>query len=252
MKVSIDTQKRTIKYNNKSLSLYSKSSFEFISDLWVNLGWNQKYSYTFSWLGRPIIQLPEDIIRIQELIFKIKPTKIIETGIAHGGTSILFASLIDMMKIKGKVIGIDIKIRKKNLKAIKKHPYSKYISLIEGSSIDDETFKKVKKHIKSHDKIFVFLDSNHTCDHVYKELLLYANLVTLNSFIVVCDGIMQTVSDTPRGIKKWQKDNPLIAIKKFLKNNNKFALHEPKWPFNESKLSKRITHSPMCFLKRIK
>jgi len=252
MKISIDTKKGIIKSNKISFSLYSKKSFELISNLWVTLGWNQKYSYTFSWLGRPIIQIPEDILRIQEIIFNIRPTKIIETGIAHGGTSILFASLFDMMKIKGKVIAVDIKIRKKNLRQINNHPYAKYIKIIEGSSTDNEIFKKINKQIKSDDRVFIFLDSNHSFNHVYNELLMYSNLVTKNSYIVVCDGIMQAVSNTPRGNLSWKKDNPIKAIKKFLKNNNKFSIHEPKWSFNESKLDKRITHSPMCFIKKIK
>ncbi len=252
MKILIDTKKNTLKINNKSINIYSKKSFEYISELWVKLGWNQKYSYTFTWLGRPIIQIPEDIVRLQELIFQIKPNKIIETGIAHGGTAILFASILDQIKNKGKVFAIDIKIRNKNLKAIKNHSLSKYIKLYEGSSVDSRIFKKVKKQIKANDKVFVFLDSNHTFDHVYNELKLYSQIVSKNSYIVACDGVMNLVNDTPRGKRNWITDNPIKAIKKFLINNDNFILSEPNWLFNESKLNKRITHSPMCFLKKIK
>ncbi len=252
MKILIDTKKNTLKINNKSINIYSKKSFEYISELWVKLGWNQKYSYTFTWLGRPIIQIPEDIVRLQELIFQIKPNKIVETGIAHGGTAILFASILDQIKNKGKVIAIDIKIRNKNLRAIKNHSLSKYIKLFEGSSIDSRIFKNVKRKIKANDKVFVFLDSNHTFDHVYNELIMYSQIVSKNSYIVACDGVMNLVNDTPRGKRNWSVDNPIKAIKKFLKNNENFILSEPNWLFNESKLNKRITHSPMCFLKKIK
>ena len=168
MKILIDTKNNTINIKNKTINLYSKRSFEYISDLWIKLGWNQKYSYTFTWLGRPIIQVPEDIVRLQELIFQIKPTKVIETGIAHGGTAILFASILDQIKNKGKVIAIDVKIRSKNLKAIRRHSLSKYIKLFEGSSVDIKILKNVRKNIKQDDKVFVFLDSNHTYEHVYK------------------------------------------------------------------------------------
>jgi cephalosporin hydroxylase len=252
MKILIDTKNNTINIKNKTINIYSKKSFEYISDLWIKLGWNQKYSYTFTWLGRPIIQVPEDIVRLQELIFQIKPTKIVETGIAHGGTAILFASILDQIKNKGKVIAVDIKIRSKNLKAIKSHSLSKYIKLFEGSSTDSKIFKNLRKNIKKNDKVFVFLDSNHTFDHVYNELIMYSKIVSKNSYIVACDGVMNLVNDTPRGKKEWITDNPIKAIKKFLKNNDNFVLNEPNWLFNESKLNKRITHSPMCFLKRIK
>ena len=113
MKILIDTKRNAIKINNKSISIFSKKSFECIQELWTKLGWNQKYSYTFTWLGRPIIQVPEYIVRFQELIFKLKPNKIVETGIAHGGTAILFASILDQINNKGKVLAIDVKIKKK-------------------------------------------------------------------------------------------------------------------------------------------
>ena len=185
-------------------------------------------------------------------VLGLKPNKIVETGIAHGGTAILFASILDQINNKGKVLAIDIKIRKKNLKAIKKHSLYRYIKLFEGSSIDLNIFRKVKKNIRPNDKVFVFLDSNHTYEHVYNELMLYSKIVSKNSYIGACDGVMSLVNDTPRGKKYWKRDNPIKAIKKFLKNNKNFILDEPVWLFNESKLNKRITHSPLCFLKKIR
>ena len=268
MKILIDFNKKILRNNKKDINIYSKKAFEIISDLWVKLGWNQKYSYNFSWLGRPIIQVPEDIVRLQEIIYNIKPTKIVETGIAHGGTTIFFASLLKFIN-NGKVIAVDINIKKKNLREIQKHFLRSTIKLIEGSSVDPKIFKKIKKNIKKNDKVFVFLDSNHTFEHVYQELVLYSEIVTKNSYMVVCDGIMKLVHDTPRAglsLKEWQKkgwimekanlswknNNPLTAIKKFLRENDKYIIDEPKWLFNESKLNKRITYSPNCFLKKIK
>ena len=252
MKIFIDLDKKNLKINNKNINIYSKKSFDIVSKIWVKLGWNQKYSYNFTWLGRPIIQIPEDIIRLQEIVYNLKPNKIIETGVAHGGTAIFFASLLKLANINGKIIAVDIKIRKQNFREIKKHSLINFINLIEGSSTDSFIFNKVKKNIKKNDRVFVFLDSNHTFEHVYKELNLYSKLVTKNSYIVVCDGIMKLVSDTPRGKKSWANDNPLKAIKKFLKQNKNYVINEPNWHFNQSKLNKRITHSPMCFLKKIK
>lgn len=113
MKITIDTKRNTLKIKNKIISIYSKKSFDYISELWVKLGWNKKYSYTFTWLGRPIIQIPEDILRFQEIIYRLKPDKIVETGIAHGGTAVLFASILNQINKKGKVLAIDIRIKKK-------------------------------------------------------------------------------------------------------------------------------------------
>ncbi len=120
MKIIIDLKKKTLVFNKNKFYLFSKNSFDIISQFWKLLGWKLKYSYTFTWLGRPIIQTPEDLIRVQELIFKIKPYQIIETGIAHGGSIIYYASLLKILGL-GKIIGVDIDIRKKNLKAINDH-----------------------------------------------------------------------------------------------------------------------------------
>jgi cephalosporin hydroxylase len=200
MKLILDTEAKTLTMDDsgqtKVLDLYSKAAFEAISREWVRVGWNQKYQYTFSWMGRPVIQLPEDMIRMQEAIFQIKPDVIIETGVAHGGSLIFYSSLCKAME-KGRVIGIDIEIRPHNRAAIEAHPLSDRITLIEGSSTAPEIVNQVKSLVKPGETVLVILDSNHTYAHVADELEAYADLVTPGSYIVATDGIMYDLADVP-------------------------------------------------------
>ena len=151
--------------NGEKLSLSDPRAFSLISDLWIRSGWDTKYVYGFSWLGRPVIQLPEDLIRIQEVIYNIKPDIIIETGVAHGGSLIFYASLCAAIG-KGRVIGIDIEIRDHNRKAIEDHRLSPMISLFEGSSIEPSIVQSVNNQIGSSETVLILLDSNHSKDHV--------------------------------------------------------------------------------------
>lgn len=253
MKITVDTDGQSI-YNEKSgktLSLYSTEGFEIISKLWLKVGWNEKHVYTFSWMGRPIIQLPEDMIRVQEAVFQVKPTVIVETGIAHGGSLIYSASLLKTMGIEGRVIGVDIEIRPHNRKAIEEHFLFPYITLIEGNSTAPEIVGQVKSLIEPDDKVLVILDSNHSRRHVLDELEAYCDLVSKGSYIVATDGIMQDVFDTPRGISSWDEDNPVSAARDFLAKHSEFVLETPQWLFNESDLSENInTHYPDAWLKR--
>lgn len=253
MKIRVDTDRQLI-YNEQSgetLSLYSTEGFEIISKLWLKVGWNEKHVYTFSWMGRPIIQLPEDMIRLQEAVFQVKPTVIVETGIAHGGSLIYSASLLKTMGIEGRVIGVDIEIRPHNRKAIEEHFLFPYITLIEGNSAAPEIVSQVKSLIEPDDKVLVILDSNHSRRHVLDELEAYCDLVSKGSYIVATDGIMQDVFDTPRGISSWDEDNPVSAAHDFLAKHSEFVLETPQWLFNESDLSENInTHYPDAWLKR--
>ncbi len=251
--IIIDTESKKvdiIKSNEKqSLDLYSKESFEMLSDLWLKMSWNQKYSYTFTWLGRPIIQHPEDMIRLQEAIYTLKPDVIVETGIAHGGSLIFNASLLKCMG-KGKVIGVDIEIRPHNKKAIISHELSSMIHLIEGDSVSPEIISQVKKLINPTDKVLVILDSNHCKNHVAKELEAYYKLVTPGSYIVVTDGLMQDLCDVPSGKPEWENDNPVAATEEFLAQHSDFTLETPAWTFNESALTENITAWPSAWVKR--
>jgi len=253
MKLILDTEAKTLTIDDagqtKVLDLYSKAAFEAISREWVRVGWNQKYQYTFSWMGRPVIQLPEDMIRMQEAIFQIKPDVIIETGVAHGGSLIFYSSLCKAME-KGRVIGIDIEIRPHNRAAIEAHPLSDRITLIEGSSTAPEVVAQVKSLVKPGETVLVILDSNHTYAHVADELEAYADLVTPGSYIVATDGIMYDLADVPRATAAWATDNPTWAARDFAAKHPEFVIRQPAWPFNESELSQNITHWPEAWLKR--
>jgi cephalosporin hydroxylase len=245
-KLVIDTEKKL------SFPLGSPEAFKIISDIWLKSGWETKYVYSFSWLGRPIIQLPEDMIRIQEIIFETQPDVIVETGIAHGGSLIFYASLFKALG-KGKVIGVDIEIRPHNRKAIEEHfLYKDYIEMIEGDSTSAETLNLVKSKINQGQKVMVILDSNHSKEHVLNELIAYSPLVTNDSFIVATDGIMELVQGLDRTSEDWSWNNPKAAAIEFEKMNNNFKIVEPKFPFNESTINERITYWPSCYLKKIR
>lgn len=186
-----------------------------------------EYSYHFSWMGRPIIQFPQDIMAIQEVIWKVKPDLIIETGIAHGGSLIFSASMLELLGNKGEVVGIDIDIRKHNREAIEAHPMFKRISLVEGSSIDSDVVEIVLKHCEGKSNVMVILDSMHTHDHVLKELELYSPLVTAGSYLIVLDTIIEDMPDDFFPDRPWKKgDNPKTAVHEFLKNNDRFEIDQ--------------------------
>ncbi|PWT82851.1 MAG: hydroxylase, partial [Acidobacteria bacterium] len=247
MKIVIDTTAKTLTCEadgtSRQIDLYSKEAFELISDQWLTIGWNEKYPYTFSWMGRPIIQLPEDLVRIQEVIYRVRPDVILETGVAHGGSLILYASLCKAMG-HGRVIGIDIEIRPHNRKAIEAHELSSMITLIEGSSVAPEIVQQAHELIKPEETTLVILDSNHSKEHVAAELKAYADLITPGSYIVATDGSMKDLSEVPRGNRDWVWDNPAAAAAAFAETHPDFELEQPAWPFNESTLEKNITHWP--------
>lgn len=253
MKLTIDTDRQTLTIQQvdgeRTIDLYSKEAFEQISRQWVRVGWNQKYHYTFSWMGRPIIQLPEDMLRVQEAIHRLQPDVIIETGVAHGGSLIFYASLCKVLG-KGRVIGIDIEIRPHNRQAIGAHPLSSFITLVEGSSVDANVVERVKSLVNPGETVLVLLDSNHTKAHVRAELEAYHGLVTPGSYIVATDGIMRDLSDVPRGHPEWREDHPAAAAADFVAAHPEFVVEQPAWPFNESYLTENITHWPAAWLRR--
>jgi len=189
------------------------------------------YSYHFEWLGRPIIQFPQDIVQFQEIIWQTKPDLIIETGIAHGGSLILSASMLAFLDMltplsrKRMVLGIDIDIRKHNREAIETHPLANKIKMLEGSSIDENIANTVKEYAKDFQSIMLCLDSNHTHSHVLQELELYASLVSVGNYCIVWDTV---VEDMPEGScmdRPWGKgNNPKTAVWEFLKTHNEFEI----------------------------
>jgi cephalosporin hydroxylase len=230
--------------------------FSEITRKWIINSTKHKYTYHFQWLGRPIIQHPQDIVGMQELIFRTKPDLIIETGIAHGGSLIFYSSILELVSLCGgpknsKILGIDIDIRKKNMDKIKNHSMKKRIVMFEGSSTSKSIFDKVNKFSKKYKNIMVFLDSNHTHEHVLNELKLYAPLVSVGNYCVVFDTIIKDLPDGLGPKRKWSsKKNPHTAVAQYIKenkNNDKLKFKVDKQI--ENKLM--ITACPQGFLLRV-
>jgi cephalosporin hydroxylase len=231
--------------------LDTAEAFAVISDVWLRCGWDNKYVYSFTWLGRPIIQLPEDMLRLQEVIYSIQPDVIIETGIAHGGSLIFYASLCQSMR-KGRVIGVDIEIRPHNRKAIEAHEMFPLLTLIEGSSIDPVVIEQVTAQVRPGERTLVLLDSCHTKAHVLAELQAYGPIVSPGSYIVAMDGIMGRLSGAPRSEPDWTWNNPTQAAREFVGANPDFILEEPPFVFNEGNIKWPVTYWPGGFIKRIR
>lgn len=205
-----------------------------------------RYSYNFTWLGRPIIQYPQDIIAIQEIIYQVQPDLIIETGIAHGGSLILHASICELIG-KGEVLGVDIDIREHNKSEILNHRMSKRISMIQGSSIDETIVKQVAEIAAGKEKVLVILDSNHTHDHVLNEMKWYAPFVTKGSYMLVFDTVVEDLANDIYDNRPWGVgDNPKTAVWEFLKTNDDFVIDSAM----DDKLL--ISVAPSGFLKKVK
>jgi len=228
---------------SKTVDLYSDEGRDLVASLWVKLSSHYRVMYEPTWLGIPIIQFPTDIVMMEELIWKVRPDFIVECGLAHGGSAVMFASICELIG-KGQVIGVDVEIRQYNRAAIMSHPMSKRIELIEGSSIDHSVVAEIKRRVAGAETVLVVLDSNHSRDHVLKELNLYGEIVTPNSYMVAMDGAQALVWDTPNGKEEWKEDNPLVAIHEFLKKNPNFQI-DPHYT------RMHITSSPDGFLRRL-
>lgn len=254
MKIVIDTQERTVSLGDgrPPLPLYERAAFEALSELWLRLSWVQKYSYTFTWMGRPIIQHPEDMVRTQEVLYAVKPDVIVETGVAHGGSLVFSASLMKAAGHGRLVLGIDVEIRPHNRRAIEAHELAPMIKLIEGDSVAPDIVAQVVAEVRPNEKVLVFLDSNHSREHVRRELEAYAPLVSVGSYIVATDGIMRDVADAPRARPEWARDNPAQAAMDFVAAHPEFAIESPAWRFNESGLSRPITAWPDAWIRRLR
>lgn len=230
--------------NNQSLKKAARSFLEETIDA--------RYSYNFKWLGRPIIQYPQDMVAMQEILWEVKPDLVIETGIAHGGSLIFSASMLALNAACGGpaeagVLGIDIEIRPHNRKAIEDHPLSSRIKMLEGSSVAADIAEQVKEIAAKKSRILVCLDSNHSHEHVFKELKTYCPLVSVGSYCVVFDTV---VEDLPAHVcdgRPWGPgDNAKTAVRKFLENNGDFVVDRSI----ESKL--QVSVAPDGYLRRIK
>ncbi|MGQ0569474.1 MAG: cephalosporin hydroxylase family protein [Armatimonadota bacterium] len=225
----------------REVPVYSEEGFDILSDLWLRSGWQQRVSFRVTWMGIPIIQLPEDILAMQQVIFSVKPDVIVETGTAHGGTAVFYASMLDLQG-KGRVISIDIEHREQTRLAIEAHPMGTRITLVEGNSVAPEVVAGIRGMIQPGERVLVALDSNHSRAHVKQELDAYSPLVAPDSYLVAFDGVMKILADAPDGRPEWATDNPLSAIQEFLAEHPEFEV-DPQASF-------RVTHCPQGFLRR--
>jgi cephalosporin hydroxylase len=227
-------------------SLQQDKDVQALSRIWVREIARHRYAYNFSWLGRPLIQFPQDMVAIQELIWKIRPEVIIETGVAHGGSLIFSASMLELLGEDGFVIGVDIDIRAHNRAEIEKHPLSKRIKLVQGSSIDEGIAAQVRELAAGKKRVLVILDSNHTHEHVLEELRLYSPLVRAGSYLLVYDTLIEDMPADLVGDRPWGPgNNPKTAVWEFLKTCPRFAIDKEI----EAKLL--ITVAPDGYLKCI-
>lgn len=248
MKYTVDTNTQTLSTDEGEIPLYSEAAFAILSETWLKVGWNAHYHYTFSWLGRPILQLPEDLIRIQEVIWELKPDVIIETGIAMGGSLLFYATLCQAIG-KGRVIGIDSALHPDNRLKLESHPLAPYLTCIEGNSADPNTLSKLT--IRPEERTLVILDSNHSKEHVLKELELFAPLVTPGSYLIAADGFKRYLADVPRGKAFWAEDNPSAAVHTFLASHPEFVLELPERKYNKSPIRESVTHLQDAWLRRV-
>lgn len=229
-------------------TLDSPGGFDLVADGWLRAGWDAKYVYGFSWLGRPVIQLPDDLMRLQVAVDEARPDVVLETGVAHGGSLIFHASLLKALG-HGRVIGVDIEIRPHNRAALEGHALAPMLSLIEGSSIDPNTVKLVQSLIEPGERVQVILDSAHSRDHVAEELRAYAPLVGPGCYLIALDGIMGLVAGGPRTEDDWTWNNPETAIAEFVAEHEEFELVGPPTPFNEG-VGRTLTYGIGGWLRR--
>jgi cephalosporin hydroxylase len=232
------------------------------SEAFLRVSIEQRYSYNFAWLGRPIIQYPQDMVAMQELIWRVRPDLIIETGIAHGGSLILSASMLAMLDYcdaiesrqlldpaqpRRRVVGIDIDIRAHNREAIEAHPLANRIDMIQGSSIAAEVLEQVRRHTEGCKTVLVCLDSNHTHDHVLAELEAYAPLVTPGSYCVAFDTVIEDLPASSYADRPWDVgNNPKTAVRAFLEQHPEF---EVDWDIDHQLL---VSVAPEGYLKRVR
>ena len=223
------------------------SEFRALTRDWFLRSCKHRYSYNFKWLGRPIIQYPQDVVALQEILWEVRPDLVIETGVAHGGSLILSASILELLGGNGQVVGIDIEIRRHNLEAIQNHALAKRLQLIEGSSIAPDVFERVRALAQNRSRVLVVLDSNHTYQHVREELRLYSALVRKGSYLIVFDTVVDDMPSAFFADRPWGPGNsPKTAVREFLAMNDRFVIDEDI----QAKLA--VTVAPDGYLKCIK
>jgi cephalosporin hydroxylase len=239
--ITIDRDEGTVTVEGRTLRLDSQEGYFALADVWMDSAMRVKLPYSLTWLGRPVIQFAEDLLRLQELVYLAKPDIILETGVAHGGSLIFHASLCKILG-RGRVIGIDVEIRPHNRTAIEAHALAPWISLFEGSSSDPEVVRAVKDTIAPDDKVLLLLDSDHRKAHVLAELEAWSDLVGCGSYIVALDGhSMEAAASIPGAAPDWLTDNPNAAVAEFLGRHPEFRAVAGPLLFNESRLTEHVT-----------
>lgn len=230
-------------------AIYSQEGFKLLSSFWLKQQWNQLHWRSFSWFGFEIWQFPEDLLRLQEVVLAIKPDVIVETGVNRGGSAIFFATMCRLLG-KGRVISIDIQIPPDVKQSVESSPFADLITLIEGDSTSSDVVEQVRRLVDEEEKVFVFLDSDHSKAHVLRELKAYSSLVAPGSYIVATDGVMQSLTDTPNGQKGWNKDNPAAAAREFVLSHPEFVIRRPPALFGEEFVIDELTYWPDAWLYR--
>jgi len=254
VKIIIDTAARNLTTveggSERTLNLYSKAAFEAISREWIRVGWSLRYYNNFSWFGHAVLQVPEDLVRLQEVVYRVRPDVIVETGVFGGGSLMFHATLCQALG-KGRVIGIDKHIGAEQREAICRHLLGSRISLLEGDSVSPDVLGRVGEMIQPKESVLVILDSGHTRDHVARELECYSRIVTPGSYIIATDGIMRELADVPGGQPEWTSDNPLAAANEFAARHPEFRQQQPAWLFHEGELTENVTYWPGAWLERL-
>ena len=250
--ISVDRAAGTVTVDGTAHALDSPEAFAILSDLWMDAAMRVKHPYTLTWMGRPVIQFADDLMRLQELIYRAQPDVVLETGVAHGGSLVFHASLCRILG-RGRVIGVDIEIRPHNRTAIEAHPLAPLITLVEGSSTDPAVVDAVRSLIGPDERVLLVLDSDHRKDHVLGELDAYAALVSPGSYAVAMDGhVMQVAADAPQAAAGWATDNPTAAIREFAAAHPEFVLDAMDLLFNESGLTEPMSGFRGGVLRRVR
>jgi len=253
VKIIIDTAARNLTTvdggSEHTCNLFSKAAFETISREWVRVGWSLRYYHNFSWFGHAVLQLPEDLVRLQEVVYRVRPDVIIETGVFRGGSLMFHATLCQALG-RGRVIGIDQQIDAAQRESIQGHLLGSRISLVEGDSDSPEVVSRVGQMIRPGESVLVILDSAHTKEHVARELECYSRFVTPGSYIIATDGIMRELADVPGGQPEWGSDNPVSAANEFAARHPEFRQQQPAWLFHAGELTENVTYWPGAWLER--
>lgn len=254
--IAIDLERREVRVEGpEGVAVHpfgTREAFAIVSRAWLQCGWDAKYVYTFSWLGRPVIQLPDDLLRIQEVVHALRPDVIVETGVAHGGSLVFHATLCKALG-RGRVVGIENALRPENRRAIETHELAPWITLVDGDSTDPAVAARVRGLVREGETVLLVLDASHRRAHVLAELRAYADLVSVGSYAVAADGIMKDLVGAPRSRPEWKDDNPWRAAQDFLAERPDFRLDPPRRPFDESVgIDDGVTYWPGAWLKRIR